>query len=472
MYLIGYFYGGVSSSDVGYGLFRTTLISLIDPSGWSNILPDLGEPDGAYEGFSYLGISSFFLLVTLLIITIKKNFKLSEKFNFNAIWLTSLILFIFSLSNKIAIGNMELFEFHVPELISPFVNSFRSSGRYSWFLVFAILIWVLIKLNLTLMPKNFSFILVIALILGLFDTSPQLLSQRNKKFSTQYKNNLTNPAWNEVGECYEKMRVYPPVMGVDNYYNFVNLANKLNLGINTGRFSRVNMKNLNNAYTKMHNDFIFGNFEKDSLYVFTTATYIIPEVVEFHKNTALFGLNSFTKSGTLNGFTVIAPDLLKCNGGSNLKKNLENVGIKESSKYNLNDKLKFGLERDSSKYILSGFSALQKWGVWTVGASSDLIVHLNNKSSPNKILIEGKVQSELNNRDKIGIQINGVNIGKCKFKLNVSLCDLDFQEIPNITGPLQIRFTPENPVSPNDLNLSEDTSQYGLGLISLKLSRN
>jgi len=472
MYVVGYFYGGVSSSDVGYGLFRSTLISLVDPSGWSVIIPDLGEPDGAYEGFSFISISTIILLIAFLIIGFKKKSKLDRKINFATIWIASLILFIFSLSNRIAFGNKELFDFNVPEYISPFVNSFRSSGRYSWFLVFAVLIWVLLKLNISLSPKNFSLLLAITLIICVFDAGSHLLSQRSKKFSNQYKNNLTNSAWNEVGECYKKIRVYPPVMGVDNYYNFVNLANKLNLGINTGRFSRVNMNNLNDAYTKMHNDFIFGDFEKDSLYVFTKAPYIIPEVVEFRKNIALFGLNSDTKSGKLNGFTVIAPDLLKCNGGSKLKKNLKYLGVKESIKYNLNDELKFGLEQDSSKYILSGFSALEEWGVWTVGDYSDLIIHMKNRNRMNKIVIQGKVQSKLNDGGVIGIQINGLKIGMCRFELNISSCTLEFQEIPNITGPIQIRFTPKNPVSSKDLNLSEETMPYGLGLSSLTLTSN
>lgn len=45
MYIVGYFYGAVSSEDVGYGLFRSTLLSFFDPNGWSLIIPDLAELD-------------------------------------------------------------------------------------------------------------------------------------------------------------------------------------------------------------------------------------------------------------------------------------------------------------------------------------------------------------------------------------------------------------------------------------------
>jgi hypothetical protein len=266
--------------------------------------------------------------------------------------------------------------------------------------------------------------------------------------------------------------VYPPVPGVDNYYNFVNLANKLDLGVNTGRFSRVNSNSLKDAYTKMHKDFIFGNLEKDSLYVFTTSQFAIPEAIDFRKNIALFGLNDYTMSGKLNDFTVIAPDILLCEGGVNLKNNLKNLGVPKIKKYNLKDQLKFGLNQDLSKYILSGFSDLQDWGVWTVGDSSDLIIHTNSGNIPNKILIKGKIQSKINNSDTIGVEINNIVIGKCNFELTLSSCVLEFKDLLNRSGPLQISFTPENPMSSKELNLSDESIPYGLGLISVQLARD
>jgi len=97
---------------------------------------------------------------------------------------------------------------------------------------------------------------------------------------------------------------------------------------------------------------------------------------------------------------------------------------------------------------------------------------MKNKNKMNKIVIQGKVQSELNDSGVIEIQINGLNIGTCKFELNISLCTLEFQEISNTAGPIQVRFIPKNPVSSKDLNLSEERMPYGLGLISLTLTSN
>jgi predicted permease len=66
-------------------------LSLIDPSGWSIILPDLGEPDGAYEGFSFLGFSTIFLLIILLVAKLNTNMNVVKNVDFAAIWVTSII---------------------------------------------------------------------------------------------------------------------------------------------------------------------------------------------------------------------------------------------------------------------------------------------------------------------------------------------------------------------------------------------
>jgi len=68
MLVTGYFFGGISGKDVGYGLFRSTLLSLIDSSGWSKLLPDIPEPDGAYEGFAFIGTATIILLFINLIL--------------------------------------------------------------------------------------------------------------------------------------------------------------------------------------------------------------------------------------------------------------------------------------------------------------------------------------------------------------------------------------------------------------------
>ena len=89
-----------------------------------------------------------------------------------------------------------------------------------------------------------------------------------------------------------------------------------------------------------------------------------------------------------------------------------------------------------------------------------------------EIFIEGKIQSKINNSDTISVEVNNIKIGKCKFELTLSSCVLEFKNLLNGTGPVQIRFIPENPISSKALNLSDETIPYGLGLISVQLARD
>jgi hypothetical protein len=140
MYISGYFYGGSSSKDVGYGFFRSTLSSLIDPSGWSRLLPDLPETDGSYEGFAFIGIPTIFIIIINLFL-IKKNKNKKFHSPFISLWLSSIILFLFSLSNNIAYSNRELLSFQTTEILSIFTSTFRSTGRFSWLIVIIIVIY-------------------------------------------------------------------------------------------------------------------------------------------------------------------------------------------------------------------------------------------------------------------------------------------------------------------------------------------
>jgi hypothetical protein len=466
MYVVGYFFGGVSGKDVGYGLFRTTLISIFDSSGWSRIIPDIGEPDGAYEGFAYLGSPGIFLLILNLIMFRKIGFKPNED-KFIQLWISAVILFVFALSNKIAIGNIELFSFRMPEVFSLLTNSFRSTGRFAWLIVFILNISLVFSLKKKISSRILSIILTLALIIGLIDHSSQLISQKENKFSTKYKSTLTDSSWNSISECYSKIRVYPPTAGVENVYNFVNLAYKLDLGINTGRYSRVNQNSILGAYDLMHKEFNTGIYRTDSFYVFTNADFVLPEIVDYQKRLAVHTLNNDSAYGELNGYSFIAPNLKKCVRGDSLKSAAKGFGAPETQTYR-GETLAFGKGLDSSKYILIGFSALEDWGVWSVDEVSKISLNTDNISKFSTINIYARDLASPAN--EISVSINDSKIGNCKFTTDFTTCSLPFNFTDLKTNIISLRFTPKIIRSPQDLGLSEDTRNLGFGMKSISFS--
>ena len=67
-WLNGYFVGNIKSiASSGYGGYSTNLLSLIDPDGWSYVLPNLDRLNVSYEGFAYLGLGNILLMILVSI---------------------------------------------------------------------------------------------------------------------------------------------------------------------------------------------------------------------------------------------------------------------------------------------------------------------------------------------------------------------------------------------------------------------
>ena len=428
MYVIGYFYGNVSSEDLGYGLFRSTLTSIIDPSGWSFILPDLPELDGTYEGFSFLGLTSLIMIIISILIRFQYKFRkeIESKINFTPIWIAAIILFSYSLSNKIAIGTLELFQFPIPWFFEKFANTLRSTGRYTWLLVFILFIWISYNLFLKLNTKIYNLILIFALTTSFFDSSKQLISQRTEKFSSTYETNLTNPAWYELNNCYKNIRVYPPVAGVDNVYNFLVLANDLRMGINTGRLGRFSQTAVNTAYADMQERFRNGNYLKDSFYIFSKSQFISNEVIEFHENFALRTINEKSGWGIIDGFTFIAPDIMDCSGGKNIIKNTTSIGPSDNILYK-GEELKFGFGESSDKYALTGV-LMQNEGIIPQDDSFSIFIVTQKNFSANKILINARTNSKDFENLEFNVNLNNSPIGTCKFNTDITTCEIFLNE--------------------------------------------
>jgi hypothetical protein len=466
MLIAGYFYGGSSSKDVGYGLFRSTLLSLFDPSGWSSVIPDIDEPEGSYEGFGYIGITTF-LLSIISLISYRKRKRNLEKLKFKSLWISAILLFIFSLSNNIAFGKFEIFSFKVPDVLLVIPESFRSTGRFIWLISFLFFIYFASSIQQRYSQRIFSIILTFILIVGLIDYFPQMQSQKKLKFQINYSSSLDNKAWNFISECYSKIRVYPPTVGVENYYDFVQVANRNNLGINTGRFGRVDQNAIRSAYDQMHNEFDSGIYREDSFYVFTNAEFVIPEIVNYQKNLSIHTLDDDSAYGELNGYTFIAPKLKKCSEGNTLKQAIRGFGAPENQIYR-GEKLTFGKNLDTSKYILIGFSSLEDWGVWSVDEFSKINLNTENISIFNSITITAQDLALPSNI--FTVSINDLVIGTCSFEVEFSNCTLPFEFKNLTTNIVSLSFSPKIIRSPKDLGISDDTRNLGFGLKNIYLS--
>ena len=292
-------------------------------------------------------------------------------------------------------------------------------------------------------------------------------SQKKLKFQINYSSSLDNKAWNFISECYSKIRVYPPTVGVENYYDFVQVANRNNLGINTGRFGRVNQNAILGAYDQMHKEFNTGIYREDSFYIFTNAEFVLPEIVNYQSNLAIHTLDDDSAYGVLNDYKFIAPNLKNCSKGNTLKQSAQGFGAPKTQIYR-GEILTFGKNIDTSKYILIGFSALEDWGVWSVDEFSKINLNTENISKFNSITIVAQDFALPSNI--FTVSINDLVIGTCNFEVEFSTCTIPFEFKNLSTSIVSLSFAPKIIRSPKDLGVSDDTRNLGFGLKSIYLS--
>jgi hypothetical protein len=218
----------------------------------------------------------------------------------------------------------------------------------------------------------------------------------------------------------------------------------------------------------MHQDFIYSSLDADSFYIFTTSPFVNPEIINFHKRQAIFSLNNLSGWGELDGYTFLAPNLRNCENVNELHSAIDTFGSDSSTKYE-GENLLFGLGKNSNKYILSGFSPLQEWGVWSVGNKSSIVLNLKDVYKPSTLSISGKIFSKNMDFKSIGIYINEIYLGECSFSPNFSTCELPLSVFDPKSTILKIDFKPAETIGIIDLDPSGIEYQVGFGLTSLAL---
>jgi hypothetical protein len=425
MYLIGYFYGNVDSASVGYGSLVATFLSPFDPSGWSRLIVDLPELPDAYEGFSYVGTSTILLLIVYIFLFKKKlkNEDIWQKTS-TSIWISATLLFIFSLSNKVYFGTNKLIEIPLPESLLQLFATFRSTGRFTWLFVFVLFIWLTYKVSLKMQAKYYSIILTLILVLTLIDYWPKLNSEKQNKFKTTYQSNLVSPAWKELNECYKNIRVYPPILAVDNFYNFLNIAYPQKMGINTGRLGRFDQSTMKKSLKEINEQFRIGKLDRNSFYIFTTSEFFDENIINFYKNMSLKTIDKNTGWGELDGYTFLAPELKNCKGANGLKNIVYEFGPEEDSIYK-GGIIYFGTDKQSNNYILSEVTLNQN-NFETVNNRGSIILNVDKDLNYSNIKIN-HIQSLLDkNTSKITIN----NISKnCIFTLENRSCKIDLSDL-------------------------------------------
>lgn len=264
-----------------YGLYGFNLNSFYNSSGWSSFFQALKTySPRQYEGFSYLGLGIFILIIIssiyLIYIASKKSLHIKKYYKLFPFFLLIFIATIFAITNKVTINNTLLFDYYLPEIILKIGNVFRASGRFIWILFYAILfyfLWILIKSKIPEKAKIFLMILICSI--QFYDT--KLLLSKNLQPGDYKVLPLNEDKWTEISSNFQKIITYPlynnSLLYNSDYQDWCYIALKNKLPITNGYVARESgTKNL--MYQQQFQEEIANAIINENDLIITTPKYL------------------------------------------------------------------------------------------------------------------------------------------------------------------------------------------------------
>ena len=284
MWLLGYFSVGMGLQEGGFGFYKMNLNSFFDPKALyelhSKILPDLSSPSvethGDYEGFAFPGIGVLISSCIAILFLIFRN-NISTRKNFLLpLLIMSIFLFIFSVSNKISLGNNVLIEYPIPFFLEWFTDLLRSSARFIWpvyYLMYLGTFYVLIK---SMSTKNLRYLLIALFLLQVYDTSLATDAIRNRMVNydqhwgreEKWTYPIKNDIWKTFSNRYKKIIYVLPENKPKRYFPLAMYASNNNMITNFGYFSRRDLKKELEIKNNLKESVINSDFDLDSIYCF------------------------------------------------------------------------------------------------------------------------------------------------------------------------------------------------------------
>lgn len=257
-----------SVESFGFGQFRMNLMGPFNPAFFQLIVPGVPVNGFEWEGVNYMGLGIFVLIAVALVTLKPANLKGLVGPRWLPLVLAVLGMAVFALSNRIALGSIELFTIPLPQAVERFFTIFRSSGRMFWPLGYLIVFGVLALVSRQAKPIVALGIACIALLLQLADIQkgPRALYIGTDRTGTEWRTMLTSPAWEALAPHYERVRSMPVESEGPNWRELSWFAVTHKLPTDAIYLGRVDKHALENAKAAADFALTTGNFDKGAIY--------------------------------------------------------------------------------------------------------------------------------------------------------------------------------------------------------------
>lgn len=282
-WILGGFSSGASSEGDGLGRFSFNLNGFFNAKGYSRIFDALVTyRDGQYEGFAYLGLGIFLLILVslfyVLICIVRKSVKKDQDFFVYGIVyvLMSLGLIIFAASPEVSFNGRLLFTVPYSSTLYHYWGMFRSTGRIVWPVCYLIYVAVILCCD-RMLNKNKIWkiigcsLLCVCVFIQIFDLSLKITEQQNN-YNTivKYDSPLQAEIWKKIAASGKVKHVVWVSNNFDNneIMHIAKYALDNDMTMNTYYFARaINInENTRQSMEKLSDDcmYLFRTVDNDN----------------------------------------------------------------------------------------------------------------------------------------------------------------------------------------------------------------
>lgn len=445
-------------TTAGYGWFRTTLFSFVNPlAEWSRLLSGPTR-DGDYEGFAYLGAGVLGLLVAIAGICIVKRERIEVKMNIVVpLALLTAGLYVYALSSHVTAGSRDLFTYDPPSILAPLTSTFRASGRFVWPVIYLIEFSAFAVLFRKLSVRPAKFLLATLLLIQVVD-----LSQASAMFKARWSETWTSPLksafWDQVPRQYRKIAFAIPTSDMGGYGPIALLAARNEMSINGGEIARMNATKLVIAQNVISGNITAGNYRQDALYVFTK---------DYLWQQALLNARPADFAGWVNGYRVLAPDWKGCTTACGLSR-------ATATPFPSGAEINFSVGGTSDQYLGNGWAGAEGQGRWTNQNQASMTMWLGHPASQVKIRVKLWALVNANHpMQRLDATANGTSIAHWTFSDSLETTreiDLDPGIIASNKGFLTITFSLPDAISPKAIGMADDTRNLAVFVEKMSVS--
>ncbi len=449
----------------GFGYYRFNLLSLVDSSGWSHILPNIPEGPGDYEGFNYLGLGLLFLTLVAVAVAISGRTGISRRIaDFRVFLAMLLVLAIYAASNNVGIGSLEV-SVPLPPAALQATSMFRASGRIFW-PVYYVLVFVIVYLVVRGLGRRLAVpLLGFALVVQVADTSAYwrairagLMTEPASTWSTT----LTDPFWQAAATRYNAVRRIvsynaPPFWKDLSYY-----AATHGMGTDIVYLARFGQRRQAKAGEVALRAALSGNYLPDSLYI------VAPEYVSL----VALGLDpSRDLFARVDDQYVVAPGWNTCGDCPDLTAPLSLADVMPISPRG--STIFFDSAARGASHLVRGWSAPEPWGVWSNGRKAALMLRVPPDLHSLTIVADA-FTPEASSAQRVVVSLNGFEVANVELRGGDQtiyvLVSEEVRTAAAVTGALFLDLLLPDAVSPMAFGMSDDPRELALGLKSITLN--